>query len=213
MMIDTLLWDFNGTVMDDLGASVGAVNAMLTRRGLPLISKEWYTLHLIMPLDAFYESVGLNMKKEKLAEVSEEFQQECRKIPRPVFPEVREALAGFSQKGFRQLLFSSLYHDTLMAQAQERQITSYFQGIEGLRDRSLGGKEKAVEAYLKAHSIDPKGVLVIGDLTTDYEMARYIGAPCALIAKGHQHRSVLEKTGAYVLEDASFLDALLEELK
>ena len=212
-MIQTLVWDFNGTVMDDLGASVGAVNAMLTRRNLPPITEEWYTMHLVMPLTRFYESVGFDMEKEPIAEVSEEFQRECRKFLRPVFPEVREALARFSQKGMCQLLFSSLYHDTLVAQAEERGIAGYFEGIVGRKDRSLGGKEQAAAAYLKEHNMDPKTVLFIGDLTTDAEMARYVGSPCALIAKGHQHRTVLEPTGAYLLEDASQLDQLLEELK
>ena len=212
-MINTILWDFNGTVMDDMGASAGAVNAMLQKRNLPLISEEWYTKHLIMPLEAFYESVGFDMQKERIEEVSAEFQKECKKFPRPVFPEVREALAQFQKAGYRQLLFSSLYHDLLIAQAQERGVADYFEGIVGRQDRSLGGKEAAVQAYLEQHHIEPNQVLIVGDLTTDADMARYVGSPCALICKGHQHREILEKTDAYVLDSAAELAALLEELK
>ncbi len=212
-MINTILWDFNGTVMDDMGASAGAVNAMLQKRNLPLISEEWYTKHLIMPLEAFYESVGFDMQKERIEEVSAEFQQECKKFPRPVFPEVREALAQFQKAGYRQLLFSSLYHDLLIAQAQERGVADYFEGIVGRQDRSLGGKEAAVQAYLEQHHIEPNQVLIVGDLTTDADMARYVGSPCALICKGHQHREILETTDAYVLDSAAELAALLEELK
>ena len=212
-MINTILWDFNGTVMDDMGASAGAVNAMLQKRNLPLISEEWYTKHLIMPLEAFYESVGFDMQKERIEEVSAEFQQECKKFPRPVFPEVREALAQFQKAGYRQLLFSSLYHDLLIAQAQERGVADHFEGIVGRQDRSLGGKEAAVQAYLEQHHIEPNQVLIVGDLTTDADMARYVGSPCALICKGHQHREILEKTDAYVLDSAAELAALLEELK
>lgn len=212
-MINTILWDFNGTVMDDMGASAGAVNAMLQKRNLPLISKEWYTKHLIMPLEAFYESVGFDMQKERIEEVSAEFQQECKKFPRPVFPEVREALAQFQKAGYCQLLFSSLYHDLLIAQAQERGVADYFEGIVGRQDRSLGGKEAAVQAYLEQHHIEPNQVLIVGDLTTDADMARYVGSPCALICKGHQHREILETTDAYVLDSAAELAALLEELK
>ncbi len=211
-MIKTILWDFNGTVMDDLGASVGAVNAMLARRHLLPITEEWYTLHLIMPLEAFYESVGFDMKQERIEEVSEEFQRECGKFPRPVFPEVLRMLETFRSKGYRQLLFSSLHHDILIRQAEERGISAYFEGIVGRQDRSLGGKEQAVQAYFEARNIHPHEVLFIGDLTTDAAMAEYIGSPCALIAKGHQHHSVLEQTGAYVLDSATDLENLLEEL-
>lgn len=212
-MIKTILWDFNGTVMDDMGASTGAVNAMLQKRSLPLISEEWYTLHLIMPLEAFYASVGFDMQKERLVEVSEEFQTECKKFPRPVFPEVLDALEQFKKAGLRQLLFSSLHHDLLIAQAKERGISDYFEGIVGRKDRSLGGKEAAVAEYLAQHGIDPKQVLIVGDLTTDADMARYVGSPCALICKGHQHREILEKTDAYVLDSAAEIAALLEDLK
>lgn len=212
-MINTILWDFNGTVMDDMGASVGAVNAMCARRGLPLITEEWYTLHLVMPLERFYSDIGFDMEREQIEEVSEEFQRECRKLPRPVFPEVLEALERFRQRGLTQLLFSSLHHDTLMRQAEERGITGYFAGIVGRQDRSLGGKEQAAAAYLRAHGLKPEEVLVVGDLTTDHDMAAYVGCPCALIEKGHQHREILSRTGAYVLHDASELDELLEELR
>ena len=212
-MIKTILWDFNGTVMDDVGASVGAVNAMLKKRNLPLITREWYTLHLIMPLEAFYESVGFDMNTECIEVVSEEFQKECKAIARPVFPEVVAALNRFHQKNYRQLLFSSLHHDHLIAQAKERGIDGYFEGIVGRQDRSLGGKEAAVEAYYKEHGLLPQEVLIVGDLVTDAEMANYVGSPCALICKGHQHRSILEQTGAYVLESAAEIEALMEELK
>lgn len=212
-MITTILWDFNGTVMDDMGASVGAVNAMLQKRNLPLISEEWYTLHLIMPLEAFYASVGFDMQKERIEEVSEEFQRECKKFSRPVFPEVLAAMEQFKNAGLRQLLFSSLHHDLLVAQAKERGIADYFEGIVGRQDRSLGGKEAAVRTYLDQHNIDPRQVLIVGDLTTDADMARYVGSPCALICKGHQHREILEKTDAYVLNNAAEIVALMEELK
>lgn len=211
-MITTILWDFNGTVMDDMGASVAAVNQMCLRRGLPTITEEWYTLHLVMPLERFYSSIGFDMQKEPLAEVSEEFQRECAKQPRPVFPEVLDALERFRKAGYRQLLFSSLHHDHLIAQAKERGITAYFEGIVGRRDRSLGGKEQAAAEYLQQHGIKPETVLVVGDLTTDWDMASFVGCPCALIEKGHQHRAVLSKTGAHVLKDASELDGLMEEL-
>ena len=212
-MINTILWDFNGTVMDDMGASVGAVNAMLQKRNLPLISEEWYTLNLIMPLEAFYESVGFDMQAERIEEVSEEFQRECKKFPRPVFPEVLAALKQFQKAGYRQLLFSSLHHDILTAQVQERGIADYFEGIVGRQDRLLGGKEVAVQTYLEQHYIEPQQVLIVGDLTTDADMARYVGSPCALICKGHQHRQILEKTDAYILDSAAEIAALLEDLQ
>lgn len=212
-MIHTIIWDFNGTVLNDRASSTEAVNRMMARRALGSITEEWYAANLIMPLEAFYESVGFDMRIERIERLSKEFQQECAKVERPIFPEVRVALEQLQKKGYRQFLFSSLHQSILEKQAQERGISGYFEKIMGRSDRSLGSKEAAAKAYLEEKKIDPKCVLFVGDLTTDWEMAEYVGSPCVLIPKGHQDEKRLSSTGAYILKDASALLAFLEELK
>ncbi len=210
-MIKAIIWDFNGTLLDDVGASVGAVNRMLQRRGLPLITAEWYADHLVMPLERFYESVGVNVQAEPIEVLSEEFQRDCARFERPIFPEVREALARFRKKGIRQMLFSSLHHGVLVAQAEERGISSYFEKIAGRADQSLGGKSEAIAAYLNEAGLLPEETLLVGDLAADWQMAQSLGTPCVLIPKGHQSRAVLEAAGARIAADASQLDQYLEE--
>ncbi len=210
-MIKAIVWDFNGTLLDDAGAAVGAVNLMLGRRGLPPITAEWYVENLIMPLERFYESVGVNVQAEPIEVLSEEFQRDCAQFERPIFPEARAALIRFHQRGIRQMLFSSLHHQVLMEQAAEREILPYFEKIVGREDRSLGGKGEAVAAYLKEAGISPTEALLVGDLTSDWQMAQKLGAPCVLIPKGHQSRRILEEAGAVIAADASELDRFLEE--
>ena len=212
-MIRTIVWDFNGTVLDDRGASTAAVNHMMARRGLGAITEEWYAANLIMPLEAFYESVGFDMRVERIERLSEEFQQECAKVERPIFPEVRLALEQLRQKGYRQLLFSSLHQSILEKQAKERGISKYFEKIMGRSDRLLGSKEEASKAYLLQEEIPPETVLFVGDLTTDWEMAEYVGSPCVLIPKGHQGRERLSLTNATILKDASELLDFLKEME
>lgn len=211
-MIHTIIWDFNGTVLDDCAASVEAVNQMMARRNLGSITREWYEKNLIMPLEAFYESVGFDMQKERLPEVSAEFQVECAKVARPIFPEVLEALAYFKEQGYRQLLFSSLHQAVLEEQARERGIEKFFEKIMGRPDRNLGSKKDQAKAYLEEQGIAAKNVLFVGDLTTDHEMADYVGGVSVLIPKGHQHQTVLEKTGAHILKDASELKGFLKKM-
>lgn len=211
-MIKAIVWDFNGTLLDDVGASVGAVNLMLARRGLPLITAEWYADHLIMPLERFYESVGVNVQQEPIETLSVEFQQDCACFERPIFPEALTALERLQKKGYRQVLFSSLHHQVLMEQAAERGIVPYFEKIVGRQDRSLGGKGEAIAAYLQEAGLLPEEALLVGDLTTDWQMAKELGAPCVLIPKGHQSRRILEAAGAKTVADATELEQLLEEL-
>lgn len=208
-MIKTVIWDFNGTVLDDCAAAVAAVNAMLRRRGLAEITRDWYTRNLEMPLERFYRKVGI--ERETIEALSAEFQQDCAGVERPVFPEVLETLEALRRAGVRQLLFSSLNHGLLVRQAEERGITPYFETIVGRADQSLGSKSQALRAYLEKEQIPPETALVVGDLTTDWELARFVGAACALIPKGHQHISILQETGAVILKDASEIPKLITE--
>lgn len=102
-MIGTIVWDFNGTVLDDAGASVAAVNRMLRRRGLPPITLEWYRKNLCMPLETFYAGIGI--AGEPIEALSAEFQLHCAREERPVFPEVRAALARFHAAGSASFFF------------------------------------------------------------------------------------------------------------
>lgn len=38
MSIDTILWDWNGTLLDDVDAAVASMNDLLARHGKPLTS-------------------------------------------------------------------------------------------------------------------------------------------------------------------------------
>lgn len=210
-MIGTIVWDFNGTVLDDAGASVAAVNRMLRRRGLPPITLEWYRKNLCMPLETFY--AGIRIAGEPIEALSAEFQLHCAREERPVFPEVRAALARFHAAGLRQLLLSSLHQQTLEEAVKERGIAPYFEIIAGRGDHTLGDKREAAKAYLKKENIAPNSALFIGDLITDWELANYVGAHGALIPKGHQDQSVLLAAGARVIADASQIDMLMEEWK
>ncbi len=209
-MIHTIIWDFNGTVLDDLNASVNAVNKMLAGRRLALITKRWYLENLDLPLELFYKRAGFDMGRDAMTTLSIEFQQACLSERRNVFPEVWEALYTLQRKGYRQFLFSSLPHDLLVEQAQSVGVHPFFEAMVGRADHSLGTKEQAAKYYLEKRKIPPQTVLFVGDLITDWEMADYVGSPCVLIPKGHQSAARLRTTGATLLTDASELEKFLE---
>ena len=50
-----LIWDFNGTILDDMELCLAIENEMLLERGMPTISKEWYLGHFSFPIRAYYE--------------------------------------------------------------------------------------------------------------------------------------------------------------
>ena len=57
MRYDTILWDFNGTLVDDAALACAAVNDSLARRGLPPLTLERYRACVDTPIVRFYERV------------------------------------------------------------------------------------------------------------------------------------------------------------
>ena len=54
-----ILWDWNGTLLDDTQAALDTLNAMLTRRGVKSIAMDFYRDHFAFPCRPFYEQIGM----------------------------------------------------------------------------------------------------------------------------------------------------------
>lgn len=60
-----VVWDFNGTVLDDVEAGIRAVNDLLVARGLPCIADaDAYRRVFRFPIKSYYEALGFDFKKE-----------------------------------------------------------------------------------------------------------------------------------------------------
>ena len=69
-----IIWDFNGTLLDDVGAALGSVNDMLARRSKEPITLDEYREYIDVPIRHFYEQV-LDLENEDYDLILNEFQQ------------------------------------------------------------------------------------------------------------------------------------------
>ena len=95
-MIQLIIWDYNGTVVDDVDTSVAAVNAMLKSRNLPKTDKSTYIENLCMPLENYYNTVGII--NADIPALSIEFRERCienaylSKIFEDFFPAIKKSI-------------------------------------------------------------------------------------------------------------------------
>ena len=68
-----IIWDWNGTLVNDLTLCVDLLNVSLEKRGLPLISENIYKQKFLFPIKKFYETVGFDFSKENFESTNEEF--------------------------------------------------------------------------------------------------------------------------------------------
>ena len=67
MKVKHIIWDWNGTLLDDLDVSMAALNEVLKSEQLPLVlDKEEYRQYFQFPVIKYYEKVGLILPKPPL---------------------------------------------------------------------------------------------------------------------------------------------------
>ena len=108
MKYKNVVWDWNGTLLNDVKVGVNTLNDMLGRRGLPLLSVEDYKEKFGFPVIDFYDRVGFDMEKESFHELSVDFVETYDKYAGEVGLNegVREVLAGIQQTGVKQYVLS-----------------------------------------------------------------------------------------------------------
>ncbi len=202
-MENYIIWDWNGTLFNDVDLCVESINYLLSTQNLPLLAnKEAYQSVFRFPIIEYYQAVGFDFNRcsfEKLAIIYMDYYQE-RSLSCQLHDNAQKALEYYHKKGYRQILLSASKTEYLMRQLKQFDIEDIFYDILSLDNIHAHSKKELACAYLKQKSISPKQVIFIGDSVHDYEVAHAAGAECILIADGHEHKNRLEKTNAPVID-------------
>ncbi|MDD6315548.1 MAG: HAD family hydrolase [Clostridia bacterium] len=203
MQFTHVIWDFNGTLMDDVDVAVASVNDMLDKRGMQRTTRAEYVHMITSPIIEYYKKI-FDLRTVSFEDIQVEFLMGYEKrIGRAgLLPGVAQALARFSKEGLRQCVISSFEQGRLRRMVEDLGIGGYFSEVSGADNTRAEGKVERGRDWLRRSGAEPRQVLVIGDLVHDWEMAQALGAGCILIAAGHQHRRALERCGVPVFDNA-----------
>jgi phosphoglycolate phosphatase len=194
-----ILWDWNGTLLDDVTACLNSVNDMLDSRGLERIDIVRYREVIGVPIIKFYEKV-FDLEKYDYTEIIKDFNEGyIRHLDEAHISDgAIELLEYFKGLGCRQIIVSSSNNELLRKSTEKYGVADYFDAILGSDDFFAGSKIERALTYIKKHGAGK--ALAIGDLEHDYELARETGADSILLASGHDKRERLENTGAKVVD-------------
>ena len=194
-----IIWDWNGTLLDDVSINFEIINILLSERGLPTLeSLDQYRNYFNFPIIDFYKELGFTFKDEPFEAVAREyaFLYDEKYPMAEVTYETEELLRLFKQSGIQQLIISATEQAFLLKQVTYFEIENYFTDILGTSDIYVRSKVGVAEKWLKENGVSPKDVLFIGDTTHDKEVADAIGCDCILITDGHQSEHRLLFSGA-----------------
>ncbi len=207
----TIIWDFNGTLIDDVYAALGAVNDMLVRRNQPVITLDDYSRNVDVPIWKFYERVfvpGTITPEEAIREFASGYEKYIN--PNPVMEGAVKVLEHFRNLGKTQLIVSASHIDKVIAQLKNLSIYQYFTDVLAMNDYNCTDKTFLAQKYLSDNNISPENVVCIGDCIADWQMSKAIGCHCILNTKGHQLRRELDVTDAVIVDCLDEILTLIE---
>ncbi len=186
--VSAVIWDWNGTLLNDVKVSLLSVNQELAARNLPQITEEFYRSHFDFPVKDFYQKLGINFSKDNFDEMSFRFLETYfRNLKLASLHEgVTETLSFLKEKGVRQYVLSAMEQKRLEKMLADYGIHHFFDRIRGLEDIYADGKLEAGRELLNTEKIIPSSAWMVGDTLHDLEVARALGLQCILFAGGHQ---------------------------
>ena len=195
MKVTHVLWDFNGTILDDVEPCIKSINELLVCHGLkPLESVGEYQSVFGFPIKDYYERIGFDFAKIPYDELAIEWVELYNRynVPLKLCPRVKEALDAVKAAGLPQLILTASSVDMVNAQLEGLGIGDYFEKIIGVDNIHAYGKIRIAREWMEAEK--PDRAVLIGDSTHDSEVADAIGADCVLVSCGHMSA---DKLAAY----------------
>jgi phosphoglycolate phosphatase-like HAD superfamily hydrolase len=198
-----LVWDWNGTLVDDHTAVVAAINDALAALRLRPIDSDAFRTWFTRPVQRFYEQVAgrpIEPGEWRTLDAAYHDSYGARVGGLRLAPDARAALAAAEAAGLTQSLLSMWRHQDLVPLVERLGIGRYFARVDGLRVPGGGGKAEHLVEHLAALEVEAPAALLVGDTLDDLAAARAVGAGCVLYDGGSHHRDALEATGAPVAD-------------
>lgn len=204
-----VMWDWNGTILDDLQMNFDIENILLSKRGLkPIKDISEYHEKFCFPIIHFYEKLGFDLEKEKFEIIAREYAHLYDEMypAAEIFESAERILQKIKNAGIRQLIISQTEQSYLTKQVTYFELEHLFTDILGNSDIYARSKVGVAQKWMAENGADPSQILFIGDTIHDKEVADSIGCDCVLIAKGHNSKQRLLSSGGVVLSDISEIE-------
>jgi phosphoglycolate phosphatase-like HAD superfamily hydrolase/ADP-ribose pyrophosphatase YjhB (NUDIX family) len=205
-MFRNLIFDWSGTLVDDLGPVIEATNAVLAKYEIAALNREEFRRAFRLPYREFYAEQLPDIPLEELeAHFRPAF--DAAVTPVTVLPHAREKLEWCSALGIRTFVLTSM--DTL---AFERQMDDF--GLRHHFEATYSGvldKREVIHRILETHGLNPAETAFVGDMTHDVETARHGGISSIAVLTGYNHAEILAAVRPDItVPDLGVLRALLD---
>lgn len=196
-----IIWDWNGTLLNDIEMCVGIISKLLTQHGYEPVSLERYRQIFRFPVRDYYIDAGFDLDKISFEELTKQFMAayadeiaNCN-----LFHGVADTIKRLKSCGMTHSVLSAAHEGDLRKLLDEHELSEHFLHIYGLGDHYAASKIHRGKQLIDAIRTAPEKIIMIGDTDHDVEVAKAMGIDILLFGDGHQCPTRLSKIHSKVI--------------
>lgn len=200
MAIRHIIWDWNGTLLDDVWLCVEVMNQLLERHSLPRITEDDYRSKFGFPVYNYYTALGYPADRQFFEALSADFISgyDARRFECRLQPDATEVMQLFRAARLNQSMLSAYHEQTLHQVIDHYGLRPSLGAIAGQSNIYAEGKVARGIELMRELRLEPRETVLIGDTIHDHEVASAMGVHCILVDIGHHPRNRLEPLGTVV---------------
>lgn len=207
--VEHVVWDWNGTLLDDLDHCVRVINGMLAEHELGRIDRDQYRAVFEFPVRRYYERLGFDLSGERFELLARRFIDAYDRDAEAcsLHDGVPSVLGSLAARGTTSSILTAARTASVESMLVHHRIAGCFSAVAGLDDHYAAGKIERGRSWLRESGLDAERLLLVGDTVHDHEVGDALGVRVVLVAAGHHAADRLAVLGCPVLER---IEALLE---
>lgn len=197
-----VIWDWNGTLLNDVHHVVSIINEILVDHSLPTINETQYKDLFMFPVREYYKKLGFQITQKEFEDLShrfvDTFNQRIHNCS--LFPYSKPILQQIKASKKRQSILSATDQVSLNWVVEKFEVHSLLDAWYGIGDKMASSKLARGHELIADSGISPIDTILIGDTNHDLEVGQELGVEVILLAHGHQSEARLRHVHHDVLQ-------------
>lgn len=188
-MFDSIIFDWSGTLCDDLSLTLQATNHVIGQYGLPPLDRKSFRAEFQLPYPNYYSWKTPGIPIEELEAHYRNMLNSPDAVPVTVIPFAREFLEFCCARGIRCFILSSMDSAAFDRQVREQGLFPFFEAFH----TGILNKESYIHRLIAQHDLDVRKTAFIGDMQHDMLAAHSAGVCAIGVLTGYNNAAQLHE--------------------
>lgn len=189
-----IIWDWNGTILNDVDHAVDTMNGLLSESNLNLIDKEKYKTLFEFPVKKYYDKLGFDYNLRSFENLCHDFVDRFMAgfSSCDPFGHIKDVLQQTKKVGKIQSVLSATDQENLENMVEHFDFNKLFDFVYGIDNKLAGSKTYRGKQLIDEANISLADTVLIGDTLHDLEVGEELGIDVILVPHGHQCEQILK---------------------